>query len=38
MPMNALQSLTTNEVYAASAYLLFLNSLVPEWMPRRCRL
>ncbi|WP_103174687.1 c-type cytochrome [Paracoccus sp. SY] len=30
MPMDAPQSLTVDEVYAVSAYLLFLNGIVPE--------
>jgi len=30
MPFDAPQSLTTNEVYALTAYLLFLNQIVPE--------
>ena len=30
MPLNAPQSLTPDEVYAVSAYLLFLNGIVPQ--------
>jgi S-disulfanyl-L-cysteine oxidoreductase SoxD len=30
MPLNAPQSLTPDEVYAVSAYVLFLNGIVPE--------
>jgi mono/diheme cytochrome c family protein len=30
MPMNAPQSLTPDEVYAVSAYVLFLNGIVPQ--------
>ena len=30
MPLNAPQSLTADQVYAVSAYILFLNHLVPE--------
>ena len=30
MPMNAPESLTSDEVYAVSAYVLYLNGLVPE--------
>ena len=30
MPLNAPQSLTSDEVYAVSAYVLFLNGIVPE--------
>jgi S-disulfanyl-L-cysteine oxidoreductase SoxD len=30
MPLNAPQSLAPNEVYAVSAYVLFLNGIVPE--------
>lgn len=30
MPLNAPQSLTPDQVYAVSAYLLYLNKLVPE--------
>ena len=30
MPLNAPQSLTADQVYAVSAYVLFLNGLVPE--------
>jgi mono/diheme cytochrome c family protein len=30
MPLNAPQSLTADEVYAVSAYVLFLNGIVPE--------
>ncbi len=30
MPLNAPQSLTPNEVYAVSAYVLFLNGIVPQ--------
>jgi S-disulfanyl-L-cysteine oxidoreductase SoxD len=30
MPLNAPQSLTPHEVYAVSAYVLFLNGIVPE--------
>lgn len=30
MPFNAPQSLTPNQVYAVTAYLLFLNGIVPE--------
>ena len=32
MPLNAPQSLTPDEVYAVSAYLLFLNGIVPQDM------
>jgi S-disulfanyl-L-cysteine oxidoreductase SoxD len=30
MPLNAPQSLTPDEVYAVSAYVLFLNGIVPQ--------
>jgi cytochrome c len=30
MPLNAPQSLTADEVYALSSYVLFLNGIVPE--------
>jgi cytochrome c len=30
MPMNAPQSLSADEVYAVSGYVLYLNGLVPE--------
>lgn len=30
MPFNAPQSLTANQVYAVSAYILFLNKIIPE--------
>ena len=30
MPMNAPESLTSDEVYAVSAYVLYLNGLLPE--------
>jgi cytochrome c len=30
MPLNAPQSLTPDEVYAVSAYVLFLNGVVPQ--------
>ena len=30
MPLTAPQSLTPDEVYAVSAYVLFLNGIVPE--------
>ena len=30
MPMNAPGSLTDNEVYALSAYLLYLNKIIPN--------
>ena len=30
MPLNVPQSLTVDQVYAVSAYVLFLNGLVPE--------
>jgi S-disulfanyl-L-cysteine oxidoreductase SoxD len=30
MPLNAPQSLTADQVYAVSAYLLYLNDIIPE--------